>query len=484
MLRTDFIDLLNSGQAWAFLGSGVSADSGYPSWKGLVDKVVINLDADARAKVEHDRLFKSALESGAYDKCFGHIERYVSRNRLEDIVRTELRVKRNPGALIRILADWPFAGYITTNYDVLLENELKQIGERDWLSIGNSEDEARKISGDPSHVVWHIHGSVDLPLDKSRLVLNEADYDELYLNDSPMLAQLKALLAQRRVVFVGFGFKDLEVSRLLKTVGRLGNPAKPAFVFFQDRGDAESHSEKKQLLDRYNIDSIAYHAESDTHEQLPKVLQTYDSFILRRTLQFGQASRPCPSYDPETTGLLLYNSLVLGPGSHMANDVVGTLLRTRIMSLLKHRGRATVQLLIEDVSERVAAIQGQQPAAPTIEQQVTQALDELRKSNRVELSTNSAGIRGAILTPEGNELVATQAATAERLSEQFTTSLRSRAQELAPNSGEVARRVAETVEVFLKDCITKRALGVAMILGAAELQYQKYHMVALIAGAS
>ena len=39
MLRTDVLDVINSGQAWGFVGAGVSADAGLPSWSALLESV-------------------------------------------------------------------------------------------------------------------------------------------------------------------------------------------------------------------------------------------------------------------------------------------------------------------------------------------------------------------------------------------------------------------------------------------------------------
>ena len=39
MLRTELIDLINGGDAWAFIGSGVSADAGGPTWDQLLEAV-------------------------------------------------------------------------------------------------------------------------------------------------------------------------------------------------------------------------------------------------------------------------------------------------------------------------------------------------------------------------------------------------------------------------------------------------------------
>jgi len=182
------------------------------------------------------------------------------------------------------------------------------------LAIGNSQDELRKVSGDASHLIWHLHESVRMPADKSRLILASKDYDDLYFEDTPVVVQLRGLLAQRRVVFIGFGFQDPEVIRLLRRVGRLSNPARPVYGFLSGLSGARHDAERRELLDSYNVDIIPYGVIGDSHDQLLSLLDVYGALVLRRSLRFGQPALPCPSYDPETTGLLIYNELCLQGG--------------------------------------------------------------------------------------------------------------------------------------------------------------------------
>jgi hypothetical protein len=338
MLRTECIDVINGGKAWAFLGSGVSVESGCPSWKALLECVLEKLPTRTRGEIEQDSLFKDSFAKGVISQCFLRVEHHTSRPTLEQCVVEEIRRHTQPSDIHREIASWPFAGYVTTNYDSLLE---RAITEQSWLSVGNSEEEARKVSGDTSHVVWHVHGSCDLPQAKSSMIITEEDYERFYLEESPALRQLKGLLAQRRLIFVGFGFRDPEVMRLLRQVGRLCNPARPIYAFLSGVSGPEQSGQRRELLEKFNVDVIPYETEGESHWQLLELLHVYGSLILRRNLRFGDPERPCPSYDPETTGLLVYNELCMKGGAKVSENLRGTLLRARIMSLLKHKGQCS-----------------------------------------------------------------------------------------------------------------------------------------------
>ena len=285
MLRTDLIELINNGEMWAFVGSGTSIDSGGPSWSKLVQGTAERLDESKKQEIIHGRRYQSAFSKGDYAKCFSIIEKNVGRELLENLVSNQLESVQSPGRITNYLADWPFAGYITTNYDGLVKNALQDIQEHGWLSIGNSPDEARQISGNVKQVIWHVHGSISLPDSKSRLMLTEEDYEDFYLDSSPVTEKLRGLLTHKRIVFVGFGFEDPEIKRLLKHIGKLCSPAYPAFAFLSGIYGTEYEQERIELLEKYNVDVIPYQEINCSHGQLHQLFDFGSLWIPGRCSQ-------------------------------------------------------------------------------------------------------------------------------------------------------------------------------------------------------
>ena len=483
MLHTDLIDLINRGGTWAFVGSGVSIDSGFPSWSELVQGTIERLDEDKKQEIVRNKRYKSAFSQGYYPRCFSIIETVIGRTSLENLVTAQLASVQKPlGKIVRYLADWPFAGYITTNYDGLIKRALQNTQEQEygWLSVGNLPDEVQQISGDTQNVIWHVHGATSLSNDKSQLVLTEKDYDDFYLDDSPVIDKLRGLLTHSRVVFIGFGFGDPEVQRLLKRVGRLCNPARPAFAFLSDIYNAEQEQEHLEMLEKYNVDIIPYPEVNNSHEQLHQLFDVYNAFILSRSLQFGQPMRPCPSYDPETTGLLVYNELVLRNESTVTEDVLKSLLKSRILSLLQYRESITIEELRSDLQEKIRTVRsGSDIHSDKSYETILQCIGELSDEDfiyKVELLDELS----VSLSQKGSDHVVDQAKMAERLSKQFSTSLQDRARNGFPNDPDAVDRIAQTAETFLKECIHKRGLGVAMSWYSSNVDFQRFHIVALL----
>jgi hypothetical protein len=474
MLRTELVDLINSRRAWAFVGSGASADCGIPTWPGLIQNCIATGTTNDQEKIRGDSVFKRAWEKGEYPKCFSRIENFLGRPELESSIKREMKKGTAPNDLLRVIADLPFAGYVTTNYDALLETALKGPGSA-WLPIGNSLDEIRKLSGGPSEVIWHLHGATNLPDEKSRLIITEKDYDDLYLEETPIISQLRSLLAQNRFIFIGFGLKDAEVMRILKRVGRLSNPARPIFAFMPAVAGGQGIGEREELLTHYNVDILPYSVIDKSHKQLQDLLSVYSALTLRRSLTLGGVVRPTPSHDPETTGLLLYNELNLRAADPAPEQIVNALLRARVLSRLRYQGAQTEADLVRDLDDRARLIQGRRRPEDEMTKDIQSVLSSLKDEGLIrELDHSRVG-----LSASGDELVATQAGTAERMAEQFAISLEGRAAEFVAGD-EAQRRVSEAAIAFFADCIERRALGVAMAMFAARPDQQSFHIVGLL----
>jgi len=489
MLRSDLIDLINSTDMWAFVGSGPSIDSGYPGWSALVMSVVRQLDKDRRAKLLADQRYIKAAEANNWPRALSRVQRFAAdRDWLEKVVAREFEDPKPPGQVIQRIADWPFAGYVTTNYDGLIQRALETTRELGWLPVGNTEEEVRKVSGDAERVVWHIHGGINLPAEKSKLVLTEEDYDKIYVKapESPLAAQLRTLLAQRRIVFLGFGFKDVEVMRLIKAVGLMCSPTRPAFAFLSGLSGSGHMADRLELLERYNVDVIPYEVRNGSHEKLVELLDMYGALVLKRSLRFGHPQRFCPSYDPETTALLMHNRLALSRPAGVPKDISSMLMRSRILSLLKYRGRVTVASIRDELSGRARILSGDDHRGDSgssleeVGQLLIQCIrsivdDGLAMTDPAHIEPDSA----LSLTAKGDKLVSEQAGVAQRLGEQFSASLCDRARQHVGDE-ESQKRVAVAVETFLKDCAERRALGVARAWKSPQEEHRQFHATALL----
>lgn len=310
----------------------------------------------------------------------------------------------------------PFAGYVTTNYDGLLEVALREVepGPSGWRAVGNQYAEARDVSSDSQDVVWHIHGALSLPADKSKLILTDSDYDQLY-GGTTVPNMLGSLIDQNRVVFIGFGFGDPDFERLLHTVRQRTVPTRPLFAFLG--GDVWKEEERRSLLVNQNVRVIPYQVRGGSHAQLADLLGVYAALTLSRSLTLGQGRVERPGFDPATTGLLLYNELVLKDQTSLGGNVLDLLVRTRVLALLDE-GPSAVSAIVADVLQDVGQV-GRADRAESVGHAVSQALNDLRGDGFVRLG--AGGVFS--LTDRGTAEIRDQAHTARALDDAFRRSL-------------------------------------------------------------
>lgn len=424
MLRTDVIDVLNSRNAWAFVGSGASADAGCPTWAGLATAVAASVPTVGGPKLGRGSEFERLLKERDFLSAFSELESAAGRAEVERAVVAELRRHPRPGRLTSLLASFPFKGYATTNYDSLLESALAEGGHAGWLAVGNEGDEPLKVAGGAGELVWHVHGSTALDGTKSRLVLTQADYDRLYLEDTLLVRQLKGLLSHHRLVVLGYGFRDPEVTRVLRKIGKLTNPAKPIYAFLGGIDGSEHAAERQRWLAQYNIDIIPYRLNGDSHEALFELLQAYSAFVVPRAQRFSGSITVGPSHDPETTALLLYNDLCLKPGG-VSGEAFDALLRARVLSLLRYNGACPVRTFFEELESRAKVLGGQRTTSDHGTEKFNELLVKLVREGLIR--ANGEGNDAVVeLTETGHQAVRKQVASAEVLSGQFRSSLKTR----------------------------------------------------------
>ena len=476
MIDTKLLDLLNSGNAWVFVGSGLSIESGLPAWPDLVNLTLEQLPADKKQAINADRRFLKGRTNSDIPACFQRMQTFVGQSIVVELVREIISQKTtSPGDLTKLVTDWPAAGYLTTNYDHFIEAALNSQQLSGWIPIGNSPNEIRKVSGDVKDIVWHVHGSTVMPDTASTLIIGTKEYDDLYLDNSPLQQQLKSFLTQRRLVFVGFGLRDPEIMRLLKLAGRYTTPERPIYAFLGSRNIDHDQDTFTELRDQYNIDVQPYRIDNGSHDALRDLLEFYSSMIVRRSVKYNQLSTTVPSYDPDATGLLIYNTLVLQAPAPLENETLRSLLTARILSLIEHRTSITSQDIITEISQIVS--KPHDDAELVVE--VQSVLSELKNKDLIAYTAQGNPTAAMILTPAGHSFVSERAGVAERIRDQFRASLDARTADLVGESSH-AKEVTDAAASFFEDCIEKRSLGVAMALNAADTLAQEYQMVALM----
>jgi hypothetical protein len=187
------------GQLAVFIGAGVSAAAGLPTWEQLLEELAAasGLDADLR-----EGLARLPPQDAA-----ALLARELGRDRVETFVKERF----GPGSYAlahALVADLPVQEFVTTNYDPLVELAAADMGRR--LQV-LPFDEARP--GAP----WllKLHGDAAHP---ESVVLTREEYLQFGDTRAALAGVLHSLLLTRHVLFVGTSMLDDDLIRIAHQV--------------------------------------------------------------------------------------------------------------------------------------------------------------------------------------------------------------------------------------------------------------------------
>ncbi len=213
----ELVDEIDRGRCVAFVGAGFSAPT-VPTWRELLAEVGALLAAgraleptvaeqlarlaDHGAKVNLDALAQQLSDAGRDD--FG---------RALQTVLTEREVHERSHNRRQLLSEIPFAAVLTTNFDTILPGRVPT--NNDYRAV--LRDEGRRwydVSADRFSAL-KLHGDIQ---DPTTVVLRKRDYRRMLYKDPHRLSFLRALLATRTVLYLGFSFHDAYLNELRSEV--------------------------------------------------------------------------------------------------------------------------------------------------------------------------------------------------------------------------------------------------------------------------
>jgi hypothetical protein len=187
------------GELAVFVGAGVSAAAGLPTWEELLDELAdrSGLDGDLR-----DGLRRLPPQDSA-----ALLARELGREQVETFVKERF----GPGSYAlahALVADLPVQEFVTTNYDPLVESAAEDMGrELQVLPFDEARPAARwllKLHGDAAH--------------PESVVLTREEYLQFGDTRAALAGVLHSLLLTRHVLFVGTSMLDDDLIRIAHQV--------------------------------------------------------------------------------------------------------------------------------------------------------------------------------------------------------------------------------------------------------------------------
>ena len=294
--KRELIELVASKESVLIVGAGSSARLGYPNWPDLLKQMEklankcgggFKLDCQRRKNepLEYVEDIKSHIL-----KQEGNLNRYSN-------LLDKLFSSKDPSCddLHKMLVSLPFKGIVTTNYDKVLEAALCERNPSqaydNWLII-DSKSAARvheflRAMTDSSLIrrIAHLHGIYDIP---DSIVLSIKDYEKAYglqltvnqmQRDSEWTLHRKllwAMLATRRVIFVGFSMNDPYLNKMLEIVStdlwQWGRSSHFAIMSISPKNSDNRKIEAATLKDDYGVETLFYENLDGSHLSLDHII--------------------------------------------------------------------------------------------------------------------------------------------------------------------------------------------------------------------
>jgi SIR2-like domain len=214
---------LSSGQAVAFLGTGVSAPL-YPLRDGLIGELV---DAAADLLDEQEAATARVLARESPEEVVEIVRRSLGGAAYREVLREVLRVRTDPESgrswtpVQELVCRCAFKAVVTTNYDPGIVDARMRVrvgasatGFTTWEDeLGLDRWRTGDVFGEDELPVLFAHGQHNRP---DSVVLTTTDYGRAYAGKLPQV--LGRLVDGGHLVWIGFSFADQRIAAILREI--------------------------------------------------------------------------------------------------------------------------------------------------------------------------------------------------------------------------------------------------------------------------
>jgi hypothetical protein len=260
-LRARYLD----NRLVAFVGAGVSAAGGLPSWTGLIQHVLADARAAATA-AEFPALdeAEATLTRGDLIRALGEVQASTTSTIFNRAVSRALDDSRHPvvptlAQAIASLAPTLHA-VVTTNLDRFLERAFSG----NWPSFTLP----RLDLGQQKHYILQLHGN---RIARDSWVLSEREYEDL-LHGRPELQRfVEGLFRFHTLLFVGYGLRDPDFDRVCGQLRVFGRGQAPQHFALMPEGKVGNY-ERHRLADA-GIELLTYPNPDGSHAELLRIIK-------------------------------------------------------------------------------------------------------------------------------------------------------------------------------------------------------------------
>ena len=290
----------------ALVGAGVSVDSGYPDWNGLLEKL------NERAKNRMAPKYHQHL--GMLNDPQWKAEEYrraMGENLFRSMIAGEFAPNgRSLGPLAEAVVKLRFRHFLTTNYDSCIERALDAGGlpyeSVSWSDTDGMREFFHGLSFDdvPPYIV-HLHGCF---YDPGNVILTERSYAERYVRSNDAARKLFAILVTQPVVFVGFSVSDLDLNQPIREANAsLGEGSPHHFALVGYQAEEQKEIIRNRFRTKFGITPVFYPVtgeagKNENHGALLELLSRLRAEVSESPPAVETLERPSPAAEEIPSG--------------------------------------------------------------------------------------------------------------------------------------------------------------------------------------
>ena len=269
-IPTALIRDLRNGNVLAWVGAGLSIGMGYPTWETLIRKISENIDGTLWRNSNLQEWAQKNASSAP--EWVAEVLSQTNQKEYNDALLEEFGHNGKKSSVIHaLLSLLPFKGYITTNYDSLIEHNLELFTEykphiytpKNAISL-LAKDENQKF-------VYKVHGSINESTDD--VILTETDYYAL-MQDGVYSKVLSQMLSKYTLVGFGYSLRDRDFRSILHERYELFKNNCPPFYIFTSSKDTCTE-EIECYRKKFNVHIVSISPEYDFEELSSTILSMY-----------------------------------------------------------------------------------------------------------------------------------------------------------------------------------------------------------------
>jgi len=198
-----------------FVGAGLSKPLGFPLWHEFLFQVIDFGQNIERLSIEQTEMAKDLVKENHYLECGQFL-----RERLGERVNEKLyqifsgRILDDFG-MYNYLVKLPCAGYITTNYDTLIETAYTKLNGSPLRIMSPDLPKTLGNISNNERFLLKLHGDVST----RNFIFSSEDYNTLE-KDERLIRFLYSIFLRYKVVFLGYGLSDHDILVPLKLLAK------------------------------------------------------------------------------------------------------------------------------------------------------------------------------------------------------------------------------------------------------------------------